>query len=152
MARRSSRINIEKFKKELVFEFQKKADIKVHQMTKAIVIETYKAIWERWPKYSYYSAANNRINISGGLVSQTLPKTRIASPGKHREFAEATFTNQISKVLGLDFPLKQGRKITIGNAVPYARDVGFTTGLGEAIYKQSLSIGIVTAEGRPFFD
>lgn len=99
--------------------------------------ETRVAIDSAWPTWTGWSAANNRV-VEGQSGSFPLnPTVRPTTAGAI--FAEA------NQALAMDLALIENHKtpglIAIGNAVPYAADVGFIPNNGTLIYEEATRSG-----------
>jgi hypothetical protein len=107
----------------------------------AAVRKTYIVIQQMWPVDTFWSKANNRISITGRPITQVEPRTRPEESGALADKARAVTVDQLTKLESIKAEHKS-RSIIIGNAVPYAFDVGFEAGRGAFIY------GIAAAQGK----
>lgn len=106
--------------------------------------ETRVAIDSAWPVYTAWSAANNRIVEAQSGNFPLEPPTRPAEV-----LALAAEANQN---LATDLALLERHKtpglLAIGNAVPYADDVGFIPGNGMLIYEEGAKAGMAAGIRR----
>ena len=125
------------FGRALEFKFRQVEEFQL-SVTKFAVETIYEIIFKNWPRNTYYSLANHRINIGGTDVLRVEPSKRPTKRGALAGKAESIKASQLQKLNTLN-PLK-GRKtrtIVIGNAVSYAADVQFIKGNGTALYQQA---------------
>lgn len=105
----------------------------------------YRHIMNRWPVWSGYSKANNRISITGRPISRIEPTARILRKGAHVAKAGAVESSELSKLNRLLTEKgfgKRDRVIVIGNAVDYAADLGPAgASKGRIIYEEARQMG-----------
>lgn len=130
------RFNAQNFRRALETEIRKKIDEPVAFAVRTSVRATFTGIIDRWPRDTYWSLANHRISIQGRDVVKLEPRNRPEQTGALVSKAE----NENAKELAKLDRIVAGRRsynITIGNAVPYAPNVGFRNGQGEFIYQEA---------------
>lgn len=92
-------------------------------LTIRVARKTYKAIMRRWPVYTGFSKANNRISITGRKISRLEPSRRPSVRGALVAKAAAVQASQLAKLDQLKtekgFGLKKGRIIIIGNSIDF---------------------------------
>ena len=95
-----------------------------------------------WPRDTGWSAANNRLSESGDFPLD--PPTRPSGHGTLFAEAEAN--------LGADIAMLEKHRLpgplALGNAVPYAADVGWVDGNGLLIYTEASRTSPGVAVGR----
>jgi len=130
---------INTFRAQLEDELEK-VDEAEKEVFVATVRATYINIIDNWPKFTYYSQANHRINITGRKVVRVEPSQKPDIAGALAGKAEAVHASQLGKLERLTAETK-GRSVVIGNAVSYAPDVGFVEGQGTQIYLEAAREG-----------
>lgn len=131
-----------RFETEFVKPFNLEVE-RVKGFSATVVADTaenvFGAILDLWPKDTFWSAANHRINI-GKVPGQNFPVSppkRPSEAGALTGEASANENEQIGKLAGVKF----GDSVLIGNAVPYAGDIAFKKGNGARIYHEAGNIG-----------
>lgn len=126
-------------------EFLKVVDKKENEITIAYIREAYTRIMDKWPVWTGYSKANNRISVTGTPIKRLEPSKRPKLPGALVGKAESVRQRELSKLAQL--PLNKthrNRTILIGNSVPYAANFNFG---GEA-YTGKSGLQIYTEAAR----
>ncbi len=123
------------FGRALDFQIKRLEEHQVNVVKFAVRV-TYEIIFQRWPRSTFYSVANHRINIGGSDVILVEPSKQPSKKGALAGKSQSVRTSQLQKLETLK-PKKKGHTIVIGNAVSYAADVQHITGNGAAIYQQS---------------
>lgn len=114
----------------------------VAAMAERLVAEEARvAIDSAWPTFTAWSAANNRVAEGQSNNFPLEPPVRPTQAGAL--FAEAN-QNLAADLALIDQHTTPGL-IAIGNATPYAADVGFIPGNGTMIYEEAAKAG--TAAG-----
>ncbi len=119
-------------------EIQRKVrDVSV-TLVKDAAEEAYINVMNLWPVDTAWSQANHRINIGPNPEKDfsILPPTRPTQKGALIGAANENEAVQLSKLDSLTF----GDSVLIGNAVPYAADVGFQSHRGTIIYFEAAAI------------
>ena len=101
------------------------------------------AIDSAWPTWTGWSAANNRVSESPNNFPLD-PPTRPDVPGALFALANDNLSEDIA---ALQRHVKPGL-VAIGNAVPYARDVGFIENNGALIYEEASKAGAASGIRR----
>lgn len=139
---------IQKFQKELDFEVDKLANRAVRRKMVATVKAAYNHIMSAWPKYTYYSGANNRISITGRPISRIEPRKRPTRKGALSDKFATVMSSELAKLKDLRIEKGKNRRVFIGNAVSYAPDVGYDPGRGREIYATAHSIALARARQK----
>lgn len=113
--------------------------------------EIFGSILDLWPKDTFWSDANHRINI-GVKPSRDFPVEPPTRPSEREALTGESNENeqeQIAKLDGVQF----GDSVLIGNAVPYAADVGGSPskpnrGNGTRIYHEAGASGVALVASR----
>jgi hypothetical protein len=97
--------------------------------------EVFGSILALWPKDTFWSDANHRINIGINPARDfpVEPPQRPAEAGALTGESSANENEQIAKLDGVGF----GDSVLIGNAVNYAANVAFKPGNGTRIYHEA---------------
>ena len=133
-------------------KFDRELDKKIKDLfgPKGVVLEfyrlsvrfTYEQVFIRWPVDTAWSLANHRIATDTKNVTLT-PTERPKEKGVLLARATQVKAEEIAKLKKITLKTT----ITIGNAVPYAADVGRgQTGVGTAIYLEAGVLGPRKAE------
>ena len=139
-----------RFETEFVKPFNREIENKVRKPTVEVMKDTAEAVYSKvmdlWPTDTFWSQANHRINIGPNPARDfpVEPPQRPSMLGELTGEAADNEAQQIAKLEGLKF----GDSILIGNAVPYAADVGRRGGNGTRIYHEASAIGISTIQSR----
>lgn len=143
------------FETEFVRPMEREIQRKVKDVSVTLVKDTAEEIYTNvlnlWPVDTAWSQANHRMNVGPNpardfpLEPPTRPKEKGALIGE----ASANESEQLSKLDGLAF----GDRVLIGNAVPYAADVGGSpsrprTGNGTRLYFEAAAIGSAIIASR----
>lgn len=139
-----------RFDIEFVKPFNREIKVKVKDVSAAVVADTAEAVFGKildlWPIDTAWSAANHRLNVGRTpardfpLEPPKRPKEKGALIGE----ANSNEQDQIDKLAGVKF----GDSVIIGNAVPYAADVGRKGGQGTRIYIEAGAIGTSLVTSR----
>lgn len=151
MARKSRKAA--KINKEIEEFIDKKLSLRAQDKMISAVRGAYEHIMNEWPKYTYWSAANNRISITGRDIKRLEPHKRpdpIRKGVLSGKFAEVRHSElaKLTKIRKQKRKDRKDRLIVIGNAVPYAADVGFDPGRGIAIYGEAAAIAASKLRGN----
>jgi hypothetical protein len=122
------------FKRQMAIEFKKAVDETEFKALKALVTHTFDNLFQVWPGYTYWSMANIRVSMTGRDINLVRPLERPEDEYALIDEAFEQRVGELAKLESLEFPVKKGRTIVIGNAVPYASDVGFQPGNGQALF------------------
>jgi len=139
-----------RFETEFVKPFNREIENKVKKPTVEVMQDTAEAVYSKvldlWPTDTFWSQANHRINLGVNPARDfpVEPPQRPAMAGELTGEAADNESQQIAKLEELGF----GDSIIIGNAVPYAADVGRRGGNGTRIYAEAAAIGISTIQSR----
>ena len=139
-----------RFETEFIKPFNREIEDKVRKPTVEVMKDTAEAVYSKvmdlWPTDTFWSQANHRINIGPNPARDfpVEPPQRPSMSGELTGEAADNEAQQIAKLEGLKF----GDSILIGNAVPYAADVGRRGGNGTRIYHEASAIGISTIQSR----
>lgn len=133
-------VDVNEFDKALEFEVEKKLEKPLADMIHLMVSYTFKYIMAEWPTHTGWSAANHRINLNGRPITKVEPDERPSYKGALIDEVAINYAEQLNKLERLRTPLKRDITVVIGNAVPYAPDVGFIPGNGEAIYQAAADL------------
>ena len=128
------------FSRQLEEEIEAKVTRTVRRTKIAAVSRTYKTIQAIWPTDTFWSKANNRVSITGRTIARVEPHQRPTESGALADKAAAVTASELSKLERIKAERKS-RSIIIGNAVPYAFDVGFRPGYGAYIYQIAATMG-----------
>lgn len=125
--------------------FRKKVNRRVDQLgmdaMRFVARRTFEKIYTRWPTDTFWSQANHKINIGGGEIRALAPSERPKEKGALSSKAASNRSTQLSKLESLQ-PGSRRRRIVLGNAVPYARNVGHSANNGALIYTESAQAAI----------
>lgn len=145
---------VNEFNRALEAAIAREVDERVKRKLLAGVRAAYNYIMEVWPKQTYYSAANNRISITGRDIARVEPRERPTQPGALAEKFVHTWNTELAKLDRLETEMiarfgapakqKRNRVIVLGNAVDYAEDVSYEPGKGRAIYNEAALIASAT--------
>ena len=91
----------------------------------------------QWPRWTGWSAANNHVNEGNVGDFPLNPPTRPTDEGELFGVAQQVLEYNLEILARHEAP----GMIAIGNAVPYAADVGFLVGNGTAIYEEGGKTG-----------
>lgn len=131
------------FETEFVRPMEREIQRKVRDVSVELVKEAAAIIYETiptmWPEDTLWSAANHRINI-GPNPSKDFPVEPAVRPNLPGVLLSEANENRLEQIAKLD-SLGFGDRVLIGNAVPYAADVGFSTNNGTRIYFEAAAIG-----------
>jgi len=139
-----------RFQTEFVKPFNREIEDKVRKPTVEVMQDTAEAVYTKimdlWPTDTFWSQANHRINIGPNPARDfpIEPPQRPAIAGELTGQANENEQEQLAKLEDLAF----GDSILIGNAVPYAADVGRRGGNGTRIYAEAAAIGVSTIQSR----
>ncbi len=132
-----------RFETEFVKPMNEEIQRKVRDVSATLVADTATEVFEQvlrsWPADTFWSAANHRINV-GPNPPQDFPlepPTRPKESGALINEAEDNAEEQLAKLNGVGF----GDRVLIGNAVPYAANVGYKPSNGTRIYIEAAAIG-----------
>lgn len=131
------------FQSEFVDRLEAEVDVKIRQRTKAMKLfvaeKAFDLINDKWPVWSGYSKANNRININSAEQEVDPPERPMGNVVDIKGMlAELAIFNNAAELTKLDpEAIRYTDTIHIGNAVSYAADVGFEPGQGSHIYVES---------------
>ena len=143
------------FETEFVRPMEREIQKKVKDVSVTLVADTaeevYRNVLNLWPIDTAWSQANHRMNVGRNpardfpLEPPTRPKGKGALLGE----ASANENEQLTKLGTLSF----GDSVLIGNAVPYAADVGGSPdrpnkGNGVRIYAEAAAIGSAIIASR----
>lgn len=134
---------IESLRREIELEVDKKITKRARNALVVATRAAYNHIMDTWPKYTYFSAANNRISITGRPISRIEPRERPKSrrigalAGKFQAVRKAEL-DKLNRIRAE----RKDRTIVIGNAVDYAPDVSFETGKGISIYNNAWGVAV----------
>ncbi len=139
-----------RFEEEFIKPFNREIEEKVRKPTVAVMRDTTEAVYTKvmdlWPTDTFWSQANHRMNI-GVNPARDFPIEPPQRPGQAGELTGQANENEQEQLGKLD-ELQFGDSIIIGNAVPYAADVGWKGGNGTRIYHEASAIGISTIQSR----
>ncbi len=139
-----------RFETEFIKPFNREIEEKVKKPTVAVMRDTTEAVYTKimdtWPTDTFWSQANHRINLGINPATDfpVEPPQRPAMSGELTGQANENEQEQLSKLDELQF----GDSVIIGNAVPYAADVGRRGGNGTRIYHEAGAIGVSTIQSR----
>lgn len=127
------------FERDFLGPMRAEIEAKVTNRLKAAKIgiarEAFQLINARWPVQTGWSIFNNRININSSDVELSPPER----PSELGALTAESINENARELDKLDpTTIKSTDTIFIGNAVPYAADVGFEDGRGSEIYAESL--------------
>ncbi len=74
-------VDITSFRRAIDLEIERKMTIPAQRAIKDAAAAAYIFIAEAWPKFTYYSAANNRISITGRTINKVEPSQRPKEQG-----------------------------------------------------------------------
>jgi len=127
------------FVKPMNAEIQRKVkDVSV-TLVKDTAEEVYINIFPLWPKFTFWSAANHRMNV-GRNPARDFPVEPPIRPRTKGALTGEMASNRAEQLAKLD-SLGFGDSVLIGNAVDYAVDVGFQANNGTRIYFEAAAIG-----------
>lgn len=138
------------FESEFLVPFNREIERKVKAPSAAVVADTAEAVFssilDQWPADTFWSAANHRINVGPNPQKDfpLEPPERPTEAGALSGEASDNESQQIGKLEGVKF----GDKVLIGNAVPYAADVGKRGGQGTRIYIEAGAQGAASVTAR----
>lgn len=138
------------FEQEFIIPFNREIEEKVKKPTVEVLKDTTEAVYSKvldlWPVDTFWSQANHRINIGVNPAKDfpVEPPQRPLISGELTGQASDNENEQISKLDSLTF----GDSVIIGNAVPYAADVGRKKSNGRRIYFEAAAIGSAIIESR----
>lgn len=128
------------FQKKLEFAIERNVTERALEGVRLSAQFTYETILDMWPTDTFWSKANHRINISGRRVADLRPRTRPSQSGALAGKAEAENQKELDKLDRLTTE-RRNPNVIIGNAVPYAPNVGGENGRGIRIYREAAAIG-----------
>ncbi len=139
-----------RFEQEFVKPMNAEIQRKVKDVSATLVADTaeevYRSILNLWPIDTAWSQANHRMNV-GRNPARDFPLEPPTRPkGKGALLGEAS-TNENEQLAKLD-TLAFGDSVLIGNAVPYAADVGRRASQGTRIYIEAAAIGSAIIASR----
>lgn len=144
--------SIRAFQKELEFEIDRAASGAARRRLTQTVTAAYNYIMNAWPKYTYFSGANNRISISGRPISRIEPGERPTRKGALANKFASVRSAQLAKLKKIKMEKGKNRRIFIGNAVDYAPDVGSISGgpkgRGIEIYASAHAVALAVARKK----
>lgn len=139
-----------RFEEEFIKPFNREIEEKVRKPTVEVMQDTAEAVYTKamdlWPTDTFWSQANHRMNV-GVNPARDFPVEPPQRPKVAGELTGEAADNEQEQLGKLD-ALKFGDSILIGNAVPYAADVGRKGGNGTRIYHEAAAIGVSTIESR----
>jgi len=131
--------------------FEKKIMPRIEQKmldaTKLVVEEVYEELYRVWPFYTFWSIANHRISISGRDIALVRPRERPEERYALLDYYEGQKEMELMKLRAVK-PGDRSRTIVIGNAVPYAANVGFKKGQGLRLYREAARTGTAIAQAK----
>ncbi len=130
-------VNVSRFKAEFEAEFEKAASEVSNQVLKDLLTVTYTIIMTDWPKWTYYSMANNHVSLNTPVTSPT-PSQRPTHRGAMSDDAAIKFNEGLQFIENLKPSKGRGRVVYISNPVPYASDPAIVD--GAAIYESALNM------------
>jgi len=123
------------------------------QLLKDITFYAFALIQNYWPVNTGWSRANNWVLWDGDRYPPLRPVKRpsgLASIGSLGPLSNQHTAQMLAEIRGRRFT--ENTQVEIASAVPYARDVGFSPGSGDRIYKaagqEALAIAINLARAR----
>lgn len=138
------------FEVEFVKRLEREIENKVRRPAAQVVADTAEEVFTNilnlWPLDTGWSQANHRINVGRNPARDfpLEPPTRPTEKGALLGEASSNENEQLGKLDEVKF----GDSVLIGNAVPYAVDVGFRSNLGIIIYAEAGAIGKALVSSR----
>jgi hypothetical protein len=137
--------NLAKFNRQLEFQIEKKVNERTLEKVRLSAQFAYEYIVDNWPVDTYWSLANNRISITGRDIVKLEPRTRPDESGVLEGKARVENQKELDKLDRLTTDRRQ-YNVVIGNAVPYAANVGGQVGRGRSIYQNAATQGALLAD------
>ena len=139
------------FASQFVRPMKQEIQRKVKDVSVALVRDTAEEIYfiinsPAWPQDTLWSAANHRINV-GPNPEKDFPVEPPVRPDLRGVLLNEAASNAAEQLAKLD-TLAFGDRVLIGNAVPYAKDVGFQAYNGLRIYIEAAATGSAVISSR----